>query len=143
VRSELPQIVKDAQRMRAALEQAFTRMPRRYKYKIGTDLCATAKTIVFCGMSAWREPELRLEFAQQLDRQVRMLKLDLQLAKDVNAFGSWSEFEAIARLVESIGRQSGGWLRGLKPKGQNVPAMPAQRAQKLSSRSASGTEASP
>jgi hypothetical protein len=138
VKREIPQIVKDAQRARVALEQAFTRMARRHKYTVGVDVRVAAKAVVVAALSAWRDRENRLARAGELCAAVDLLKLELQLGKDVDAFGAWREFEAIVRLVDSVGRQSGGWLRDLKPKGQNEAGkLPHQRAQKLSSRPAS------
>jgi hypothetical protein len=62
------------------------------------------------------------------------LKYSMQMGKDVNAFGSFREFEAIARLVNELGARCGGWLNAVA-KGQNEKALaPAQRAQILSSR---------
>jgi hypothetical protein len=135
MRSGIPQVVKDAQRLRAGVEEAFVRMKRRHKYLSGADVRAAAKRVVVLALRAWRDRENRLALARELGHAVDELKLELQLAKDINAFGSFREFEAIARLAHEVGKQSGGWLRSLQPKGQNAEAdqPPAQRAQTLSS----------
>jgi len=137
--------VKDAQRARAAIEQAFTRMARRHKYSTGVDLRSAAKGVVLVALRAWRDPAGRLDRVRQLCEAVDALKVDLQLGKDVDAFRSFREFEAIVRLVDEVGRQSGGWLKRLLPKGQDARAdhPPAQRAPILSSRSASRAGATP
>jgi hypothetical protein len=139
VKSELPKIVKDAQRLRAAIEMAFTRMARRHKYSTGADIRGGAKTVVLAALRAWRDPEHRLARVEHLCDAIDSLKVDLQLGKDVDAFRSWAEFDAIVRLAVEVGQQSGGWRKRLLPKGQNEQGQhsPAQRAPILSSRAAS------
>jgi hypothetical protein len=142
---ELPKIVKDAQRVRAMIEEAFIRMARKHRYGCGLDLRAAAASVVRLCLQAWRERIDRVRIAQSLCGAVDALKLELQLAKDVNAFRNWDEFEAIVRLVDEVGRQSGGWPKRLTPKGQNAQAAkpPAQRAPILSSRPAFPARATP
>ena len=64
-----------------------------------------------------------------------------QLAKDLHAFRSFAQFEALIRTAEDLGRQVGGWLRAQQPshpKGQSpAPASRPERAQTLSTRAAS------
>jgi hypothetical protein len=136
---ELPKIVKDAQRVRAAIEQAFTRMARRHKYPTGTDIRAAAKAVVLAALRAWRDRDEKLPRVRELCASIDILKIELQLGMDVAAF-RWAEFEAIIDLVDEVGRQSGGWLNRLHPKGQNAQAkLPLeQRAPILSSRAALG-----
>jgi hypothetical protein len=65
------------------------------------------------------------------------LKISMQLGKTVKAFGSFAEFEALAKLVHELGQQSGGWLKKLQSKGQNADAREQpQCAQILSTRAA-------
>src|SRR3954471_10714760 len=98
MRTELPRIVRDTQRARAAIEQAFTRMARRHRYPTGADLRAAVKLVVVLALRAWRDRENRLKHAGDLCEAVDVLKLELQLGKDVNAFASFGEFEAIVRI---------------------------------------------
>lgn len=142
----LPKIVKDAQRARAAIQQMTIRMARRHRYETGADLRAAAKHLVVTALRTFRaHGETKVELAQEVRHAVDLLKLELQLGKDVDAFGRWAEFVAVVELVDSIGRQSGGWLRSLQSNGQSArPENPTgQRASTLSSRSASSAEATP
>ena len=41
MRAGLPKVVKDAQRLRAAIEEAFSRMEKRHKWVVGIDLRGT------------------------------------------------------------------------------------------------------
>jgi hypothetical protein len=141
---ELPKIVKDAARGRAMIEEACTRMSRQHRYESGKDLRVSARLVVRTALRVWRKPGERLSRLEDLCAAIDWLKLDLQLSKDVHAFRSWKEFEAIVRLVDEVGRQSGGWLKRLTEQGQSARAAkpPAQRAQTLSSRPASFAGAS-
>lgn len=137
MRPDPPKLVKDAQRLRAMIEEAFTRMARRHKYPTGTDIRAAAKTVVMTALRAWRDREQRLAHASALIEAVDVLVAELQLGKDVDAFSNFNEFEAISRLADEVGKQSGGWVKALRLKGQNAPAQSAQRALTLSARDAS------
>lgn len=144
MRSELPAIAKSAARLRAAIETAWTRCARRHKYGIGTDLRDQATTVQRCALRAWRDRNQQLQRVRELVIAVDDLKLTVQLAKDVAAFASFDEFEAIARLVDDVGRQSGGWLKRLHSTSQNAQASsPGQRAPILSSRAAPPSGATP
>src|SRR5687768_12927544 len=94
-----PQLAKDAQRVRGAIEQMFTRMARRHKYTTGLDLRAAAKAVVVAVLRAWREQDNKLLRVRLVVEAVELLELELQLGKEVDAFGAWAEFEAVARLV--------------------------------------------
>jgi hypothetical protein len=141
----LPQIWLDAQRVRAAIEQAVTRFKRTDRYDSGGDLRRDARAVVRLVRQAWLSKAMhrRRKLAQDLSEAIDDLKDSMQLAKDVSAFRSFGEFDALARLVTNLGRQCGGWLKELYSQSQNgQAASPAQRARTLSSRAAS-QEAAP
>lgn len=133
----MPPIAKAALRVRILIEGAVSRFARQHRYLSGSDLRVAAKDVIVAVRQAWRDPARRLERVQQLAEAVDSLKEQLQLAQGVHAFGSFREFEAIAKEVNALGRQCGGWLRQLQTKGQNPsgPA-PAERAMTLSARTA-------
>lgn len=135
----LPPIARLAQRILADVENAVRRFPRYHKYTVGSDLRAQAMQVARCVHRAWRESDQKLERVRELAAAIDDLKISMQLGKQVNAFASFAEFEAIARLVNDLGLQGGGWLRQLFAKGQNAQA-PAltQRASILSSQAAHG-----
>ncbi|SRR5579871_209872 len=143
MRSQLPPIVKSAARVTAVIEEAVSRFPRRHRYTAGADLRQAARDVNRRAHYAWRDRKAQLQRVRELVLAVDDLKLELQLAKDINAFVSFAQFEAIAELVSSLGRQVGGWLKALRSSGQNVRDPDhVQRAPILSSLSAS-QEANP
>lgn len=145
MRTELPVIAKTAARLRAAIETAWVRCARRHKYGIGTDLRDQATAVSRSVLRAWRDRNNQLQRVREVVIAIDDLKITVQLAKDVAAFASFEEFEVIARLVDDVGRQSGGWLKRLHSQSQNVQAaLPLeQRAQILSSRAAPPSGATP
>lgn len=143
-RPGLPPIARDARRVLVAVETAVRRFPRYHKYAVGADLRREAMTVARCVDRAWNDQTRQVARLRELAIAIDDLKLTLQLGKEVEAFKSFAEFEALADLVSGLGRQCGGWLKQMDAKGQNAraPTGPAQRAQRLSSRPASG-EANP
>lgn len=136
--TELPPIVKQAQRLVADIENSVRRFSRYHKYTIGQDLRSQAMTVTRAAFRAWRDQTRQVQRAHELAIAIDELKLSLQLGKDIKAFGSFREFEAVARLASDIGRQCGGWLKRLHSKSQNAGASaPRQRAPILSSQAAS------
>lgn len=119
------------------IEEAVTRFPRRHRYTLGADLRRDAMQVNRCVHRAWRDRAQQLERVRELALAMDDLKFTLQLGKDVNAFGSFREFEMIAQLASDLGRQVGGWLKALRNSGQNDRQPSAiQRAPILSSLSA-------
>lgn len=139
MRSNLPQIARDAQRLLAAIEQAVLRFPRRHKYRVGSELCDGARGIARATVRAWRDRDVQLERVEELCTLIDDFKITMQLAKAIDAWPSFNEFEAIVRLVSGIGQQSGGWRKRLKTMGQIAQGgqRPEQSAPILSSRAAS------
>jgi len=139
---EAPAIVKCAERVLVEMEQVVRGFARYHKYSIGADLRASTSKVARLAHRAWRDHAHRADWISRLNFAIDDLKLSLQVAKRIEAFRSFAQFEAIIRLVSDLGRQCGGWQRK-HPKGQNdQAAMPGQRAQILSARDAS-QEANP
>lgn len=137
MRDELPEVAKLAMRVLASVEEAVTRFARRHRYSSGSDLRAAARAVARCTRIAWRDRNRKLQRVYELSEAVDELKLELMLAEAVRAFRSTAEMEAVARIINELGRQVGGWLKHLHMKGQNERAEShAQRAPTLSSRAA-------
>ncbi len=134
---QLPPIVKLAERILLDIEQAVRRFPRYHRYSVGADLRSQAMEVARLGHRAWRAQQERPAVLERLAEAVDDLKLTLQLASQLKAFGSFAQFEAISRQAFDLGRQVGGWRKQQHPKGQNAGAdARPQRAQTLSSRAA-------
>src|ERR1700682_4337824 len=134
MRGELPPIAKVARRVLLDVEKAVRRFPRYHKYTLGSDLRRQAMEVARAVDRAWRERSRQLQRVHELAAAIDDLKLSMQLGKEIEAFGSFAEFEALAELVSGLGRQCGGWLKRLHSNGQNERASaPVQRAEILSS----------
>jgi hypothetical protein len=57
---------------------------------------------------AWRDRDATLD---ALSDEIDDLKLRLQLGQQVKAFVSFAQFEALARSLNDLGRQCGGWRK--------------------------------
>lgn len=133
----LPAIARLSHRILADVENAVRRFPRFHKYSVGADLRAHSMQVARSVHKAWRDADQRLQLVRELGGAVDDLKISMQLAKQVQAFGSFAEFEALARLVHELGQQSGGWLKKLQSTGQNAAARgPSQSALILSTQAA-------
>ena len=143
----LPPILKLSERLVGEIEQAVRGWPRYHKYAHGTTLRTQAIEVLQLANRAWRTRNERSEWTGKLVWAVDDLKQCLQIGKQIKAFASFAQFEAIHLLAEDLGRQCGGWHKQQcekHPKSQNVGAKLAtpQRAQLLSARTAS-PEANP
>jgi hypothetical protein len=134
----LPPIVKLAERLLVDIEQAVLRFARRHRYASGADLRAQAMEVARLTHRAWRDRPKQRRWVTRLVQAVDDLKLTMQLAKEVHAFASFGQFQALARTAADLGRQVGGWFKQLHPTSQNAPAAaPPQRAQRLGTQNAS------
>jgi len=141
---ELPPVVKLAERIMLEVELIVRHFPRYHKYMVGERLRDHAMDVNFLCNRAWFDKTNQARWLSRLVFKVDDFKSVLQLAKEVQAFKSFAQFEALARLVTDLGRQCGSWKRKQQDSGQNVSGYRAhsQRPQRLSARSASG-EANP
>ncbi len=138
----LPPIVKLAESLLVSIEQAVRRFARYHRYSVGADLRTQTMAVARLAHRAWRDRASKAAWVEQLVRAVDDLKLTMQLAKQVHAFASFAQFEALARVAADLGRQVGGWRKQLHPTGQNGAAIaPLQCAQRLSTCAACALQA--
>ena len=137
-----PLIARDVRRFRADLQAAVRSFPNFHKRVIGEELRRQARKVHDLVVWYWRErePDRRVVWAERLVHAIDLLKEDLQVAKQDEAFPrGFTQFEHLYRQAESIGGQAGGILRSVKhPKGQGARGgnARAQRAQILSTHAA-------
>ncbi len=109
-------IWKTALELAVHLEQAVRRFPRYHKYTLGSELRQTAQRI--CRLVA-RVNEARdagrVAALEELVGAVEEMKTLLTLAQEIKAFGHFHDFAAAAELTVSLGKQSGGWRRRVRP----------------------------
>ena len=133
-------IWRDANRLLLAIEQAVRGFPRYHKYTLGTELRHQAMEVCRLILRAADRRETQLERIQALVEAVDDLKLQVQLAKELQAFKSFNEFQTIAALAVDLGKQSGGWRKRLQqstastsgshapaPSGSHAPAWSKSR----------------
>jgi hypothetical protein len=104
---------RDATRFLVEVEDAVRRFPRYHKYTLGSDLrrqamdlCRRVARAAQCTDAARRAVQV-----EQLVWQVEDLKMTLQLAKEVEAFASFAQFQRLAEQMVALGKQSGGWWK--------------------------------
>jgi hypothetical protein len=136
---QLPAAVKQAERLLLEVETAVRRWTRYHKYTHGAELRSRAFNVAQLAHRAWNDRENRAEWIRRLAFGIDDLKLTLQLAKQLEAFVSFAQFENLARIASELGRQCGGWQKQQRVRGQNdsTPQALSQRVKTLSARGAS------
>jgi hypothetical protein len=136
--AQVPPIVKLAESLLVQIEQAVCAFPRRHKFTVGTELRKQAMDVALLASRSWRDRANQRTLVRQLVWDIDALKQRLQLGCLLKAFASFKQFEALARLVQDLGRQVGGWFRSLHPSAQkSTPSAASTRGQTLSTRAAS------
>jgi hypothetical protein len=113
----------DATRFLTETELAVRSFPRYHKYTLGSDLrrqamniCRLVARAAQAGALAEREPLIA-----QLVWQVEDVKMSVQLAKEVEAFASFAQFQRLAEQAVALGKQSGGWWKKARSAAQALP----------------------
>jgi hypothetical protein len=117
-------IYKQAMDVAVHFEKVVAGFSRYHKYTLGTELRNKSREIVSQIIRANAErdkaPKL-IELRGQLDE----LFILIRLAKEVQAFKSFSAYQFTVEQVASICRQNEGWLRSMRDKqgedGQSGP----------------------
>ena len=114
---------RDATLFLAETERAVRSFPRYHKYTLGSDLrrqamniCRLVARAAQAGALAEREPLIA-----QLVWQVEDVKMSVQLAKEVEAFASFAQFQHLAEPAVALGKQSGGWWKRARSAAQASP----------------------
>jgi len=107
-------IWRDANALLLAIEQAVHHFPRYHKYAIGQEMRQQAMLICRLIVRAYHHKAQREQWVEQLNEAVDDLKIQIQLAKELQAFRHFQTFQSIAELAVAIGKQSGGWKQRLQ-----------------------------
>ena len=111
MKPELPPIVKLAEQAAVAIEKAVAGFPRLHRYTHGAVLRTRAMDVWESTIKAWRNRQDQAALVEVLSERIDSLKLAMQLGRQINAFRSGAEFEAVYRIVADLGRQCGGWKK--------------------------------
>ncbi len=107
---------KTAMALAVVLEHAVRRFPRYHKYTLGSELRQAAQRVCrLITRASSARGGVRLAVLDELVGAVEELKTLLTLAREVRAFASFNDFARAAELAVSLGRQSGGWRRRVRP----------------------------
>jgi hypothetical protein len=109
-------IWKAAMDLAVHLEHAVRRFPRYHKYTLGSELRQTAQRLC-CGVARANNAhsEARCSALDELVLEVEAMKTLLTLAQEMKAFANFNEFALATELTVSLGKQSGGWRRRVRP----------------------------
>jgi len=110
-RSARPAIWADALRLALEIEQAVRGFARYHKYTLGADLRRQAAQICRLVAQAARFARHRAAALERLVLEVEALKTTIYLAKELQAFASFAQFERVVQLAVLVGKQSGGWFK--------------------------------
>jgi len=139
-RFQSPPIIKAAERLLVDVENVVKAFPRSHRYQIGENLRRQAMKTYRIAWRAWRDRSRQLHWVEKLVWRIDQLKQHLQIAKLLEAFRSFAQFEMLIVQAEGLGKQAGGWRRDLMhPIAQNANGRHAnpQRGEKLSADAAS------
>ena len=137
---ELPPMLKLSERLLVEIEEAYPGLIRKYRYGFGDGLRQSALRVALLAKKTWNDRENREVRIKQLDDAVEDLKLRITTGGRLRAYSSRGQFENLARNVNELGRQVGGWTLKLSQhsKGQNASSRAStQRASSLSTRATS------
>lgn len=104
---------RDASRFVVEVEMVVRRFPRYHKYTLGSELRTQAMNVCRLVARAGQEADAqrRAALLERLVWAVEDLKMSVQLAKEVEAFASFAQFQRLAEQAVALGRQSGGWWK--------------------------------
>lgn len=111
MKQQLPSIVKCAESATVAIERSVAHWQRLHKYQHGSVLRGQAMEVWQAAVRAWRSRDEQAALIERLSQKIDDLKLSMQLGRQIGAFRSGGEFEAIYRIVADLGRQCGGWKK--------------------------------
>jgi len=107
-------IWRDSNLLLLSIEQAVRSFPRYHKYTLGTDLRKQAMLIVrYLARAVSSKNKLRLRCVYKLQSLIDEIKVMINLAKELQAFKNFKQFQQLAELSVAIGKQNGAWLNKL------------------------------
>ena len=108
--SNLP-IWRDANRFLLAIEKVVKHFPRYHKYTLGTELRRNALLVCNLVHQAWQQKHQQCEILLTLKQVIDEIKIQLHLAKKLQALPSFSTFEWLSKQAVQLGKQNGGWYK--------------------------------
>mgnify|MGYP003964623867 FL=1 len=116
-------IWRDANRLLVEIERAVRGFPRYHKYPLGSELRRQAMTICRLISRAISDKQRQYHHLERLKLAVDDLKTQIQLAKELQVFSSFTQFQTLSELAVAVGRQSGGWAKRLISNNPKSPSV--------------------
>lgn len=104
-----PPALHDAYDLALALYREVPKFPKAQRFVLGQRIEHASLDVLFAVQRAADENE-RLDSLQRGSRSLDELRLLVRLATDLG-FLSVARHEALARQVDGLGRQLGGWIK--------------------------------
>lgn len=115
---ELP-ILRDAKRLLLEIERIVRVFSRYHKYTIGSELRTQCHRMVRYLIGCIHQKRNRLAKLETLFIRIEDIKTQIHLAKELNAFQNFKQFETLASLAMSVSKQSKLWHQQLQRQSQN------------------------
>ncbi len=112
-------IWRDANRFLLSIEKVVKHFPRYHKYTLGSELRKNALEVCNLVQMAWQQKKQQCEILLKLKYLIDEIKIQLHLAKKLNAIPSFSTFEYLAKQAVQLGKQNGGWYKANCKNGQH------------------------
>ncbi len=117
-----PEIVKKAERLHLELVRSADSFPVKHRHTLGADLRRDGLQVDLLSKAAFRasaKPTLAA-LVDQLSDNIDRIKAQWQVAFKLQCF-SFDRSEEVARLLEDVGKQCGGWKKSIEKRstGQN------------------------
>jgi len=107
-------IWQQANRLLLELELSVKQFSRYHKYTIGTELRQLALRLCKAIHRAFTRKHSKIKCIQQVVELIDDLKFQLRLGKELKVFKNFAQYEQLAELVVSLGKQAGGWFKQAK-----------------------------
>ena len=114
--SENLPIYKSAMGLALYMEQIVRGFEKYHKYTMGVELRQKSKMLLFL-ISRANLSEDRVVLLTKLRDGCEDMKVLIQLSKELEAFGSFKQFEYSSMLTVGICKQVQGWLKASKGHG--------------------------
>lgn len=114
---------RDAQRFVLEMELAVRAFPRYHKYTLGSELRTQAMAVNRLVARAAQQGDVarRAALLERLVWEIEDVKIRLQLAKELQAFASFAQFQRLAEQAVALGKQSGGWCKKARSAAVQAP----------------------
>jgi len=106
-------IYKSALDLCIYFEKIVRNFDRHHKYVIGADLRRLSIKAVMLVIKA-NDAKDKTPMLLTLKEVLEEIKILIKICKEVKAFNSFKSFEVSVRLVDSVIKQSAGWLKSQK-----------------------------